>query len=131
MRLCYWLKTGPGAQCNIAKVIVQYSYIPGTPVKKPIRKYARGRIFGKRATKYTQGVFYRSLSRAVTGVNREVIKKSFQVCGILAKGLAVPVAHLNASLRGILGYREGLKVVQQYDNAFEGEEINCTASNSK
>ncbi len=42
--------------------------IPGTLVKKPICKYAHGHIFGKRATKYAQGVFYRSLSRAVTGV---------------------------------------------------------------
>ena len=68
--------------------------VPGTPVEKPIRKYAHGRIFGKRATKYAQGVFYRSLSRAVTGVNREVIKQSFQLCGISTKGFVVPVEHL-------------------------------------
>ncbi len=94
--------------------------VPGIPVKKPIRKYAHGRIFGKRATKYgAQGVFYISLSRAVTGVNREVIKQSFKLCGISPKGL-VPVEHLNARLRGILGYQEGLEVVQQYD-PFEDE----------
>ncbi len=29
--------------------------------------------------------------------------------------------HLNACLRGILGYQEGLEVVQQYDDAFEDE----------
>ncbi len=79
-------------------------YLPGTPIKKPIRKFAHGRIFGKRATKYAQVVFYTSLSRAVTGVNREVIKQSFQLCGISAKGLVVPVDHLSARLRGILGY---------------------------
>ncbi len=69
--------------------------IPGTPVKKPIRKYAHGRIFGKHATKYAQGVFYRSLSRAVTGVYREIIKQSFQLCGISATGLAVPMEHFD------------------------------------
>ncbi len=71
------------------------NYIPGPPVKKPIRKYAHGRIIGKRAPKYAQGVFYRSLSRAVTGVYREIIKQSFQVCGISAKGLAVPMEHFD------------------------------------
>ncbi len=96
-------------------------HIPGTPVKKPIRKYAHGRIFGKRATKYAQRVFYRSLSRAVTGVNREVIKQSFHLCGISAKGLAVPVKHLNARLGWILGYQEGLEGVQQYDDVLEDE----------
>ncbi len=77
----------------------------GTPVKKPFHKYTHGRIFGKRATKYAQGVLYRSLSRAVTVVNREVIKQSFQLCGILVEGLAVPVAHLKACLRGILVWK--------------------------
>ncbi len=53
-----------------------------------------------------------SLSHFVTGVNREVIKQSFQLCGISATGLALPVAHLNARLGGILGYREGLEVAR-------------------
>ncbi len=35
--------------------------VPGTHGQKPIRKYAHGRIFGKSATKYAQGVFYKSL----------------------------------------------------------------------
>ncbi len=36
------------------------------------------------------------------GVNREIIKQSFQLCGISAKGLAVPMEHFNACFRGIL-----------------------------
>ncbi len=55
------------------------------------------------------------------GVNRVFIKQSFQLCGILANGLAALVEHFNAHLRGILGYQEGLKVIQQYDDAFEDE----------
>ncbi len=72
---------------------------------------------GKRATKYAQGVFYRSLSRAVTGVNREIVKQFFQLCGISVEGLAVPIEHL----RGILGYNGGLEVILLYNDAFEDE----------
>ena len=62
----------------------------------------------------------------------EVIKKTLSRYVVYwQKDLAVPVARLNARLRGILGYREGLEVVQQYDNAFEDEEMNSTASNSE
>ena len=75
--------------------------------------------------------FYRSLSRAVTEVNRERIKQSFQLCGISAKGFAVPVEHLHARLRGILGYQEGLELVQKYDDVFEDERMSSTASNSE
>ena len=65
----YWLKN-----CCHTVPLSDIKAIPGTAVKKPIRKW---RIFGKRATKYAQGVFYRSLSRAVMGVNRESLKQYF------------------------------------------------------
>ena len=63
--------------------------------------------------------------------NRERIKQSLQLCGISAKGFAVPVEHLHARLRGILGYQEGLELVQKYDDVFEDERMSSTASNSE
>ncbi len=87
-----------------------------------------GVFFGKRATKYAQGVFYRSLSRPLTGLNREV----FPVSSIwyIGKRPCCAVSHLTARLRAILRYQEGLEVVQ-HDDAFEDDEMRFTASNSE
>ena len=113
-----------------AYVIDQCMQWQRIPYRRPS---VHGRIFGKRTNKY--GVFYRILSRAVTGVNREIIKQFFQSCavvpGYIAKRLAVPVGHLNACLRGILGCGEGLEVVQQHDDAFKDEEMRSIACNSE
>ncbi len=78
-------------------------------------------IFWRNAPQNTPRAYFIEVCLVLSrGVNREVIKQSFKLCGISQKGL-VPMEHMNACLRGILGYQEGLEVVQQYDNAFEDE----------
>ena len=48
-------------------------------------------------------------------IKTEVIKNSFEVCGIVPHGKKVPVQHLNGRLRGVLGYRGGIEDLPEDD----------------
>lgn len=49
------------------------------------------------------------VSNALATIKSDVIKRSFEACGIAPFGQKVQVEHLNGRLRGVLGYQEGVE----------------------
>ena len=62
------------------------------------------------------------VSNALKKITPDMIRRSFEACGIKANGGKVNVESLNGRLRGILGYQEGLEEIegiQQQDEMSE------------
>ena len=57
------------------------------------------------------------VSNAVNTIKPDVIRRSFETCGIAPFGQKVSLEHLNGCLRGVLGYREGIEELEgDFDN---------------
>ncbi len=54
------------------------------------------------------------VSRSILALNVEVIRRAFELCGVVARGAHVPPGTLNHRLCGVLGH-EGLDITQESD----------------
>ncbi len=61
------------------------------------------------------GAILQMVSDAVAALGETIIKQSFELCSITALAASQPVSYLNARLRGILGYEEGLDIEDSDD----------------